>query len=260
MRERDKPSSRGRILYGLDASHRTYQRLTPPLPSTPADLATTNTISAASFHFFDIPTTVNAQIDAIATLRAQQGIQSRALYIWEPQAKSCSPETFNEHKHLLDKVNIFSPNHTELASFFAPAPNGKAFEKARVESQAEAFLFTVISRAYCVIVRCAEHGCFVIGASAVGIRRAWFPAYHWSGSDKVVDTTGAGNAFLGGAAMGYLRENDFFMAAAYGTVAASFAVETVGLPKVRECRAFTRLSDYLCQGTGQIPTYKVQLT
>ena len=244
-REPDKPSSRGRILYGLDASHRTYQRLTPPLPSTPADLAATKTISAASFHFFDTPTTVNAQIDEITALRAQQGIQPQPLYIWEPQAKSCSPETLEQHRHLLNKVDIFSPNHAELASFFAPTPIGVSFDKALVEVQAEAFVPTAISRAYCMIVRCAEHGCFVIAVSAVGVRRAWLPAYHLSGSDKVVDTTGAGNAFLGGAAMGYLKENDFLKAAVYGTVAASFAVETVGLPKVRECDALARLSEYL---------------
>jgi sugar/nucleoside kinase (ribokinase family) len=65
------------------------------------------------------------------------------------------------------------------------------------------------------------------------------------GSDKVVDTTGAGNAFLGGAAVGYLQHHDFSLAAAYGSVAASFAVETVGLPEVSECDAEARLITYV---------------
>jgi fructose-1-phosphate kinase PfkB-like protein len=48
-----------------------------------------------------------------------------------------------------------------------------------------------------------------------------------------VDPTGAGNAFLGGLAMG-LRDSsdDPVVAAIYGQVAASFAIEQVGLPTI----------------------------
>jgi len=246
LRDSDKPSPRGRILYGQDASERTYQRLTPPFPSTTADLAATNLMSAECFHFFDTPAAVSAQISEVTHLRSQQGILSRPVYVWEPQAKSCSPETFEHHKLLVEKVDIFSPNHAELSSFFETSPKNEAvFDKAKIEAQAEAFLPLTISHPVCVIVRCAEHGCFTIAVSQHGTQRVWAPAYHLPGSDKVVDTTGAGNAFLGGAAIGYLKHKDLLTASTYGTIAASFVVETVGTPEVGECDAKVRLDEYV---------------
>jgi sugar/nucleoside kinase (ribokinase family) len=246
LREDDKPSPRGRILYGQNSSERTYQRLTPSLPSTIEDLTATNMISAACFHFFDVPETVNAQIDQITALRAQKGIQTRPLFIWEPQAKSCSPETFELHRKVIEKVDIFSPNHAELASFFPQPPSGLwPFDQATIEEQARTFMPASPSHALCIMVRCAEHGCFSHYAIPNGEENEWLPAEHLPGSDKVVDTTGAGNAFLGGAAIGYLQHQSFSLAAVYGSVAASFAVETVGLPEVAECDAEARLSTYL---------------
>ena len=56
----------------------------------------------------------------------------------------------------------------------------------------------------------------------------------------VVDVTGAGNAFLGGFAYGLKRHpynskvSQLETAALCGTVAASFAIEQVGVPKVEE--------------------------
>jgi sugar/nucleoside kinase (ribokinase family) len=246
IRENDKPSPRGRILYGHSSSERTYQRLTPPLPSTLKDLTTTNMISAACFHFFDVPETVNAQIDQITALRAQQSIDSRPLYVWEPQAKSCLPETFEHHKKVVEKVDIFSPNHAELASFFAQPSNGSVvFDKTTIEEQARKFMPATPARPLCILIRCAEHGCFALSVSPDVEKNLWLPAYHLPGSNKVIDTTGAGNTFLGGAAVGYLQHHDFGLAAAYGSVAASFAVETVGLPEVGGCDAKVRLSEYL---------------
>ncbi|KAI9745810.1 MAG: hypothetical protein M1818_000491 [Claussenomyces sp. TS43310] len=57
----------------------------------------------------------------------------------------------------------------------------------------------------------------------------WLPAYHTS-SEKVVDPTGGGNAFLGGLAVGLAREHGLEAACRWGSVAASFAIEQVGAP------------------------------
>ena len=247
LRENGRPSSRGRILYGESASQRSYQRLTAPLPSNPTDLAATNLISAACFHFFDIPDTVRDQIDEITALRMQRGITFRPVYVWEPQAKTCSPETFDAHKKVIEQVDIFSPNHSELASFFSESPSGAVtLDKATIEQQARAFMPESPSHPLCILVRCAEHGCFVVSESTDGQRQcAWLHAHHLPGSKAVVDPTGAGNAFLGAAAIGYLEHKNFVTAAAYGSVAASFAVEVVGLPNVEKCDAEARLEDYM---------------
>jgi sugar/nucleoside kinase (ribokinase family) len=246
VRDNDQPSARGRILYAEDASDRKYQRLTSPMPSTVKDLEAANMIAAACFHFFDTTAAVSTQIDEISALHERQGIQLRPLYVWEPQAKSCSPETFEDHKAVVKNVDIFSPNHAELASFFTTSTSSAVvFDKESIERQARAFLPSKTSHPLCIFIRCAEHGCFVLSATPDEEKTVWLPPFHLSDSQSVVDPTGAGNAFLGGAAMGYLAHGDFFKAAAYGSVAASFAVETVGLPDIQNCGVKARLEDYV---------------
>lgn len=58
----------------------------------------------------------------------------------------------------------------------------------------------------------------------------WIPAYHQDHPDKVVDPTGGGNAFLGGLAVALARGQPLEDAAAWASVAASFAIEQVGMP------------------------------
>ncbi|KAI1415773.1 Ribokinase-like protein [Hypoxylon sp. FL1857] len=61
-----------------------------------------------------------------------------------------------------------------------------------------------------------------------GVER-WIPAYH-TDPEKVVDPTGGGNTFLGGLAVALARGKSLEEAAAWGSVAASFAIEQVGTP------------------------------
>ena len=63
-----------------------------------------------------------------------------------------------------------------------------------------------------------------------GIGR-WLPAVH-SNAEKVVDPTGGGNGFLGGLAVALARGKGVEEAAAWGCVAASFAIEQVGMPEL----------------------------
>lgn len=59
----------------------------------------------------------------------------------------------------------------------------------------------------------------------------WMPAY-WTKEhgDKVVDPTGGGNTFLGGLAAALARGKTMEEAASWGSIAASFAIEQVGVP------------------------------
>ena len=61
-----------------------------------------------------------------------------------------------------------------------------------------------------------------------GVER-WIPAYHQDPA-KVVDPTGGGNAFLGGLSVALARGKSIEEAAVWGTIAASFVIEQVGLP------------------------------
>lgn len=59
----------------------------------------------------------------------------------------------------------------------------------------------------------------------------WLPAY-WTSehADEVVDPTGGGNTFLGGLAVALARGKSMEEAACWGSVAASFAIQQVGMP------------------------------
>lgn len=59
----------------------------------------------------------------------------------------------------------------------------------------------------------------------------WLPAYFGKeNAEMVVDPTGGGNGFLGGLAVALARGKEIQEAAAWGSVAASFAIEQVGMP------------------------------
>ena len=117
-----------------------------------------------------------------------------------------------------------------------------------------------------VIVRCGAQGCYLVwqhepssndalvslGPPVIPISAIWLPAYHTpmptssatsrlNSPTTVVDPTGAGNAFMGGLAVGLARPglgnhygkiNRWILAAIYGQVAASFVVEQVGVPRL----------------------------
>ena len=65
------------------------------------------------------------------------------------------------------------------------------------------------------------------------------PAYHQS-AERVIDPTGGGNGFLGGLAVGLVRAGatpvveNLEKAAIWGSIAASFAIEQVGMPVLRK--------------------------
>lgn len=230
-------SARGRVLYGNNASERTFERLTEPRVTDLDDLLATSAAAARCFHLFDTPGDANKWIDDLLPVRSANDIKDQPLFIWEPQAKSCSPETFEAHKAVAARVTVFSPNHAELAQFFPAGHHPAQFSRKVVEEQARAFL----SPGVCIIIRCAEHGCYVLSTPAtVG---TWLPPYHGQESaHRVVDPTGAGNAFLGGVAMGLVQNSgDFVHAARCGSVSASFVVEGVGLPDPKSCDAWGRL-------------------
>lgn len=78
----------------------------------------------------------------------------------------------------------------------------------------------------------------------------WLPAYYapqdnataTACASKVVDTTGAGNAFLGALTVSLLMGlDDTIFAACAGNVAASFVVEHVGVPTLSSSEAGTEL-------------------
>lgn len=63
----------------------------------------------------------------------------------------------------------------------------------------------------------------------------WIPAFFTkedAAAGRVVDPTGGGNTFLGGLGVALARGKNMEEAACWGSIAASFAIEQVGVPEL----------------------------
>ena len=160
--------------------------------------------------------------------------QEKPTFIWEPIPDLCVPEELENCYHTLQHVDIVSPNHLELCNFFGRQAyeNGKLNESTILECCND---FNEACRCQGhdlkIAVRAGHHGCLVVHNE----RRQWIPAFH-NDSVRVIDPTGGGNAFLGGFGVSYVRSKNVEHferlkdAAVSGSVAASFAIEQVGMP------------------------------
>lgn len=175
-------------------------------------------------------------IDQIATrvldllyFRRIFGITARPYIIWEANTVSYSSEHLNKCLEAVRSVDVFSPNHIELLALYDLSE--KDFDKEIIEVLATKFIEAGVGPTGegVVVVRAAHFGCLVISTA---IAATWLPPFYPPGHSKVVDTTGAGNSFLGGLIMGHSETGDFVKAAQYGAVAASFLVEQHGVPSL----------------------------
>ena len=169
------------------------------------------------------------------------------IFVWEPVPDCCTPDELPKVLEALRYVDVISPNHHELAMLFGETGSDPfmACELSKMERQCNELLTHGFGKKpSAVVVRRGERGCYIASDS----RHSWFPAYHrpkyelspkkqakWT--QKVVDPTGGGNAFLGGFCIGLLDvmpegKTNFEQAAIYGSVAASFAIEQVGMPSL----------------------------
>ena len=169
------------------------------------------------------------------------------FFVWEPVPESCVPAEMVRFLEALKYVDVISPNHQELARLFGETGKDPflASDLQILERQCNELLSKGFGmKPSAVVVRRGERGCYV----ATNTRHSWWPAYHkpydelkakerttWT--QKVVDPTGGGNAFLGGFSMGLIRDpnggiSQFEQAAHWGAVAASFVIEQVGMPKL----------------------------
>lgn len=214
-----------------------FKYLTPTLDIVPAHFECTPLLRSQSFHILASPLECIGHLDELFRLRRLAGITCQPLIIWEPKPSSCSPENLDDFFRAVQAVDVFSPNHVELAAIFGTCIPA-SLDHATIEGLASRFLKSGVgaSGQGTVIIRAGEDGCFVKSANQPA---EWLPAYYepMSGKEKtlvpsakVVDPTGAGNAFLGAYAIGFLSSKSVYEGACYGTVASSFALEQIGIP------------------------------
>lgn len=211
---------------------KTFRYITPPLVVSPTDVGATPLIGSSAFHFFETPEGIEEKVPLLLSMRKQflseDRTLERPLIVWEPKAKSCFPGNLSACLKAARHVDLFSPNELEMASLFESATS-TGCNPSTTERYAATFLEAGVGHSSdgSIVIRAAERGCLVASRS---IGSVWLPAFYSGKTEKVIDTTGGGNAFLGGFIVGWHENKSVVDAATYGNVAASFALEQVGLP------------------------------
>lgn len=134
------------------------------------------------------------------------------VLLWEPEQQYMIPENAAEFRAALPQVDIVSPNWLE-AQLVYTMDDPAALVRALLQDGAKV-----------AVLRMGEAGSLAgmqYQRDLIRLLPVPVPA--------VVDQTGAGNTFCGGFLAGWLETGDLCAAACYGAVAASFALETVGV-------------------------------
>ena len=210
----------------------------------------THLLGSEAFHLLAPAEVVEQQIPELLKLRMQHGFRSRPFIVWEPFPASCTTQNRPSFLKACRLVDVFSPNHLEMSAMFEDSPS-RGFQPDRLETYALEFSkATGPHGSGIVIVRAGEHGSLTTQNAA---KNVWLPPYYQSSATKVVDPTGGGNTYLGGFIEGWKASRDITEASMYGNVAASFAIEQIGLPSCEAgdgeetwngVRVMQRLSEY----------------
>ncbi|PPQ95513.1 hypothetical protein CVT26_008541 [Gymnopilus dilepis] len=222
---RDQPH-RGttRAVNSYRGEHRGFEYKTPRIRLTPNDLKGTALARPKILHFICSPERASS---IMAEARQEEGWKPTTVY--EPIPDRCVPEELPALKRVLPQISILSPNAEEALSLLSiPHPP----TRSSIETAADMFLNFGIGaeKAGWIIIRSGGMGAYLKSRDTPG---TWVDAF-WTAADskKVVDVTGAGNAFLGGLAAGLTISEDVFQATLHATVSASFIIEQEGLPSL----------------------------
>ena len=175
---------------------------------------------------------------------------SPPIFVWEPVPDICKPGELSNCKEAMKYVDVMSPNLEELESLLGTkitSANGQPDTEKLDRSCHELLNRRHSEKPSAIVVRMGELGARVVQSK----RSKNINPYHKSLSamktdeekvrwrNRVVDPTGAGNAFLGGFCVGFLVRQvygdltHFEMGAVFGSIAASFVVEQIGMPVLR---------------------------
>lgn len=170
-------------------------------------------------------------------------LMEKPFFIWEPVPDLCKPSEFESFLEALKHVDVVSPNLDEFCNLLGISidlerPSGWDLLRQKCAELVEP---STEESEVALVVRLGEKGCFF----AQPKQNLILPAYHeQEAASQVVDPTGGGNTFLGGFALGVVesmrmdRGERLEEAAIYGVVAASFAIEQVGVPTLHRSMSY----------------------
>ncbi|KAF2456216.1 Ribokinase-like protein [Lineolata rhizophorae] len=229
-----------------DHDHRVPQKAftyTTPKLRLDQNSLTPTLLRSRSFHIIcsperciDMSTGIRNRLDELPA-----PVEHQPLFVWEPVPDLCEADELDNCLRALRYVDVVSANHEELCAFFgrkAIREEDGSLDRPIVEWCCSVLLGSGVGadKKGAVVIRAGKEGCYV----ATREKNYWLPAFHKDGSEKVVDPTGGGNAFLGGLCVGLVRYGEgsgkarpvlsIHDASVLANVAASFAIEQVGPP------------------------------
>ncbi|KAG2415274.1 hypothetical protein HFD88_006465 [Aspergillus terreus] len=252
--------------YGVNEK-RDFKYLTPKLRLEPSMLSDVQVFSK-TFHMVCSASRCISIVEDI--IRRREELQregkvppgdhtKRPIFVWEPVPDLCTPEEQEKFLAANQVVDVVSPNELELGMMFGQpgwseeSDFGKDIVRRILDSgighNGEGHL----------VIRAGKDGSYAYSRA----QRIWLPAYHQpdtTGAAAVIDPTGAGNSFLGALAQGMVtmgrtpanvidsvlskstawqeavkasgQLNPVLHALIFATVAASFVVEQIGVPRM----------------------------
>ncbi|KAI0092828.1 Ribokinase-like protein [Irpex rosettiformis] len=221
--DRSRGTTRAENVYRGEV--RGFRYLNPRLRITPNDLSGTSFEKPTCLHFICSPSRASA---ILSEVRPVEGWNPVTIY--EPIPDRCIPEELPALIAVLPEISILSPNADEALSLLSIPGTPTC---ALIEQACQRLLDLGVGPdgSGTVIIRSGHLGAYVKSRTKEGW---WVPAY-WGEENKakVVDVTGAGNAFLGGLAAGlYFKKEDVFEAVLYATISAAYTIEQEGLPNL----------------------------
>ncbi|KAI8393299.1 Ribokinase-like protein [Radiomyces spectabilis] len=234
----DKPTTRGWNYFGAH-DHRDFEYVHPIIRTTPADYPDAWILSIRIAH---IISSADRAIDIVNDWRKRETALNKTSpptdFIWEPLPWACLPENLEMACQAAKMVNILSPNHEEAAALLGLGLK-QLINQHGLHGAVEYCARQLFEKTFCglpgrvIVIRTGKHGAAVVHSpdtTTKGLVIRWIPAY-WKDPTQVQDVTGAGNAFCGGYAVGWIETNkDPMKSCLYGAVSASYAVEQVGVP------------------------------
>ncbi|OXG83439.1 hypothetical protein C349_03002 [Cryptococcus neoformans var. grubii Br795] len=250
FRERTDGLPTARAVNRYDGETRGFEYLYKPVLLSPNSLKGTHfeDIVPSVIHFISYPAPrAGIILDEINDFRISKGWSP--LIVWEPEDESLEVVT-----SIASHVDILGPNQNEALRLYSlltdPTFTDDDFKAVLTKiCRSLAYLRPRIG----AVIRAGHLGCCYASADPRGYRPEvkWVPAYWNKERDgyegKVVDSTGAGNAFMGGIAAALSEGKSLDEAVRWGSVAASFAIEQNGLPQL------TKTSDGPELWNGQNP-------
>lgn len=216
-------TTRGANIYGEDGVRQFVYRAPKKRIEGKDILETGNLIDLRSFHFCCSVERCEETIDLFLG-KAKENGKPKPLFIFEPFPEVCTQDNLENLKKMLYKVDVFSPNLNEAASFVGLEKLPRSEED--IKRLAEIFLEHAPPSGG-IALRCGELGVYILTRNL----SIMLPAYHQDQS-KVIDVTGGGNSFCGAFLTALCLSDDWLIAGVMGNLASGCVIETLGMPKL----------------------------